>query len=60
MGHREKTVSCLDEKLDNPSRMECREAKGKVPMGTGYKIDDNGALVENEEQHNNVFNVLFA
>lgn len=60
MGHREKRVSCLDEKLDNPSRMEWREEKGKVLMGTGYKIDDNGAFVENEEQHNNVCYVLFA
>lgn len=54
MGHRRKRVSCLSEKLDNQSRKEWREEKGKVLMGTGYKIDDNGAFVANEEQRNNV------
>lgn len=60
MGHHRKRVSCLKKKLDNQSRKECREEKGKVLMGTGYKIDDNGDFAENEEQHNNVCYILFA
>lgn len=60
MGQWRKRVSCLNEKLDNQSRKGCREEKGEVLVGTGYKIDDSGAFIENEEPHNNVHYVLFA